>query len=127
MKAELRTVMSSEFNVEKERPPDPHYFCVGVEMGIGTEDHPGSDYFQIQICSPEWLEKHWGKELFLDESTPFVWDKRPLLIAAHFSFPEIKAFLEKEISQVTGNDWEEIAEKINRFSQWEFDNYGRAN
>jgi len=48
---------------------------------------------------------------------------RGLLIVEEYSEALIRKAFEKLLSSIEGDNWEEVANKINRYGHWEFENY----
>ncbi len=59
MRAILKDLHSLELedHLEQYRPDDPANFGTWVRLMIGPEDEPGSESFNLLICTPDWLKE----------------------------------------------------------------------
>ncbi|EFE97194.1 immunity 8 family protein [Serratia odorifera] len=115
MKAILRGmwVDSADFSLESYQPDEKDCFILLVNIKIGPESEIGSDYFQVNICTPEWLCKHqWLPELM-----------RHTLLVRKYDLDEITKTITDYIDQCEGKDWMEIAQKLSRVFAWEYEDY----
>ena len=46
-----------------------------------------------------------------------------MLIVCAFSWEAVDAALNQYVRSVSGDDWNDIATKLNRFMHWEFEDY----
>lgn len=46
-----------------------------------------------------------------------------MLVVESFSWSDVQAAVEKLLRHCEGHDWADVGTKINRFMQWEFDDY----
>ncbi|SET47254.1 immunity 8 family protein [Thorsellia anophelis] len=115
MKAILNSmwVDTSKFTLEDYQPEEKNCFILFVNLNIGPANETGSDYFSIQICTPEWLCKnHWTAELM-----------RHTLLVRQYDLEEIKNVITNYIDLCDGENWMEIAQKLSRVFAWEFEDY----
>ncbi|MBT2226389.1 Imm8 family immunity protein [Nonomuraea sp. NEAU-A123] len=94
---------------------DPAHACELLEMYVGPWDGPGAERFQLTVCTPlalaEQLQHH------------------PVLIGRHWLFvPElhpdkVTKWLSDRIAVLEAPTWSELAEKIGRIGEWEFEDY----
>jgi len=122
MNASLRSLVSSNFDLRSFVPADA-VFHIPAELEIGPKDESGADIFQIEICSPEWLEAHLGTSVELVCERPFFWTKRPFLVAQKYSYGDLISFVDEFLSEINGAAWEDLAREINKFALGEFDKY----
>lgn len=101
-------------DLERERPLDED-FGVLVRMMIGPDDGEGEEAFDVELVTPGWLRARTAKE--------GVASGQGRLIVFDYDWPDIEAYLRRRVAQCVGRDWNEIAQKISRFSHWEFDDY----
>ena len=116
MKAELKGVHSPDVDdVRKYSPPDPVNFAVLIQALIGPMGEPGAESFNIEVCTPRWLETQ------LDgEGAIFG---RHLLVVRNYDYEAIVKKIERFLDLCTGSDWPEIARKVSRIGLWEFEDY----
>lgn len=115
MKAILRGlwVDSADYSLENYQPEEKDSFILLVNLKIGPEDEEGTDYFQLNVCTPEWLCKHhWLPELM-----------RHTLLVRKYDLDEITKTITDYIDQCEGQDWMEIAQKLSRVFAWEYEDY----
>jgi hypothetical protein len=115
MKAILKDLISPDIDFDTYWPEDENDFGFLLEATIGPDDADGGHDYQIFVCSPMWLLKRHQKD-------DLVWG-RHLLIAFEYDMPRIRRKIEEYCSQCTGKDWMEIAAKVARIGQWEFEDY----
>ena len=115
MRAELRKLMTIEHgDLNAVRPADDA-FCVSLRALIGPVDAEGEESFDFDVCSPAWLEAELERHSILSG--------RFLLVARHFDAKQIETYVRKRIAQATGPDWPTVANKLARWSKWEFEDY----
>ncbi len=84
-------------------------------MLIGPDGGEGEEAFDVQIVTPGWLEERCASEgLAAGDGRLLVFD---------YDWPRIEAYLQRRVASCTGSDWREVAQKLSRFSRWEFDDY----
>ena len=111
MKAELRGSTSPDLESDTS-PSDPLDCKILIEAMIGPKDQPGEESFQFVVATPSALSSvelpRWGRGLLLVES---------------FDWKAVGGAVEKVLSHCEGADWDEVAGKIGRYADWEFDGY----
>jgi len=86
-----------------------------VEICAGPSDGPGEEVFQLTVCAPAALAE--------------VLAGRPVLVGRHWLFmaefdaAAVERFLRQAVQNVEGRTWNDVAEKIGRLGQWEFEDY----
>ncbi|WP_298289134.1 Imm8 family immunity protein [Novosphingobium sp.] len=115
MTAELRELLTLEHEPLESVRPESAAFRVSLRALIGPSDSPGEESFDFDVCSPAWLEAELDGQAFISG--------RFLLIARDFDPKCIEEYVRKRISQESGSDWPTVADKIARWSRWEFEDY----
>jgi hypothetical protein len=115
MRAELKNFFSSDVNIESYWPEDEKNFGFWVSALIGPHNQPGTEIFQILICTPDWLKEHHTKD-------KFIWG-RNMLIVFSYDIDEIKKFIQQYMENCTAEDWPSLARKISKIGAWEFEEY----
>jgi Immunity protein 8 len=92
-----------------------HPFCVFVQAYFGSEGHAGTDSFGFSFCSVDYLERE-AKE------KGFVFG-RSIIVVSVLSRQIIEAALTCIAEQIDGTDWADVANKLNRYGHWEFEDY----
>lgn len=98
-------------------PPDVKEFCLLARLYIGLADGPGEESSDVTVCSPEWLAERCRKDGFFDARHHLVVD------VARFDQRGLRAWLEKRVQAVSGDDWAAVGEKLGRLGFWEFEDY----
>ena len=91
-------------------PEDAFYF--GLQIFVGELDKEGADTFQLEVCSPKWLEQHMGAH-------SYRWGRR-LLVMKGFSYDVLRNALDEIINLAVASTWEEVARRLERVIDWEF-------
>ena len=113
IRAELKSLMCSDFDMRTYVPETSDTFAFWVEMEIGPVGEESSDLFQVLVCTPRWLEKEvhkWGAQ----------WSRSKLIINS-YSFNELESFVSRAIGSIEGRDWKELVSKLRLLADWEFD------
>ncbi len=111
MKAELKGLTSPDLT-KPHTPHDTGFCAVLMEADIGPKGSKGAEIFNFVVVTPRWLEAN-------DECR---WGKGYLLLP-EFSWQEVERMLGRLVSGASGESWEEIANSLNKFMDWEFENY----
>lgn len=115
MRAEIRSIYSTDVDdLDGYRPSDAA-FCVPVRFLIGPAGAIGEESFDVLVCSPRWL----GQQL---ELAP-VYAPRHHLIVKYFDFAAVRRYVEGRVAQCSGTTWTEVAEQLARLGYWEFEDY----
>jgi len=120
MTAELKEIYSLDVECPLENfVPEQHdFFELTVRAMIGPVGEAGSESFQIQVCTPKWLQARCdGGEIICGRHT---------LIVSEFNFAQIRAYLEALFRRCSGSNWLEISQKLSRYGLWEFEDYRAA-
>lgn len=112
MIAVLRDVHSPDVDDLAAFEPGASAFAVLVQMLVGPLDGEGEESFDVMVCSPDWIRL---------QPEPVI--GRHLLIVNTFGWALIRQFLEDQVSRCEGSDWPEVANKVGRIGQWEFEDY----
>jgi Immunity protein 8 len=114
--AELKNVFTSDMDdLATYRPEDSSSFQLTVRAMIGPQNGVGAESFDIQVCTPAWLEKEC-------ERFGFCFGKHRLVIRK-YDPAQIKSILASLVQRSSGDSWEAVAVKLSQVAHWEFDNY----
>lgn len=116
MRAELKLLRSSDFDVETYQPEDPRNFEVWIEGAIGTPGEEGSDIFQFAVCTPSWI----AAEL---ERSGGVMFGRYRIVVAEWDLALVRTAIANLCNETTGASWDEIGVKLARYGLWQFSDY----
>lgn len=89
--------------------------CVWVDLSVGPAGEDGGDLFHIFVCTPDWL----AMEV---ERNGARWG-RSMLIVQRIHPDEILREIESRLSKTSADTWPDLAHKISRTAEWEFDEY----
>ena len=113
MKAELKNIVCDDFDLENFSPDNENYFSVDLLLSIGLENEKGSDYYRLNVCSPECLvNTFWVPKIL-----------RHVLLMRSYDLERIKKIINEYVESCEGNSYVEISEKLSRFFAWEFEDY----
>lgn len=115
MRAELKSLISSDIDPDSYYPEDRRVFGFGVQAVIGPENFDGGDVFNFFVCSPDWL-----KEEILDKEIIFA---RSFIIINDYNFEIIENKIKELCSKTVSDCWDKIAIQISKFGFWEFEEY----
>ncbi|MEU8397969.1 Imm8 family immunity protein [Nonomuraea sp. NPDC048892] len=94
---------------------DPAHACELLEMYVGPQGELGEECFQLTVCTPSALAEQLGQLPFLiGRHWFFVAELRP---------DKVTEWLSDRIAVLEAPTWGELAEKIGRIGQWEFEDY----
>lgn len=97
------------------RPADPEDFGVLVQAMIGPQGTEGEESFDFMLCTPRWIAREW-------ESDGVRW-ARATLVVPGYDFEALESAVLKLCRRTEGRDWSEVAERLNRYMQREFEDY----
>ena len=115
IRAKLLSLRSPEIDIDGEYPADPGCFVILLEAEVGADGLAGSDVFRIQVCTPRWLSSRLAED-------GEIWG-RGLLMLPEWNIERIRLAVAAMCSRTTGATWQEVAQKLSRFAEWEFDDY----
>ncbi|MGA5764430.1 Imm8 family immunity protein [Nonomuraea bangladeshensis] len=92
---------------------DPAHACELLEMYVGPQGEPGEERFQLTVCTPSALADQLRRHPFLiGRHWLFVPELRPA---------EVAQWLSDRIAVLEAPTWSELAEKIGRIGEREFE------
>ena len=116
MNAELKRVHSPDIqNLERYIPENPENFGFLLQAMIGPEGQDGEESFDIEVCTPKWLEEKYSLE--------DVIIGRHHLIIREYNYARLVGVIRKYLQQCSGEDWTQVGEKVSRLGLWEFEDY----
>ncbi len=110
--------MSPDLDLESEVPPNPNDFGVLILALIGPADDNCEEAFTITVCTPTWLAAR--AESDSERRPTFL---RHYLLVHDWDPPAFKRAVEDLARRATGQNWNEVAQKIGRYLAWEFEDY----
>lgn len=115
MRADIRSIFSSDVENLDEFRPSGGVFSVPIRLLIGPAGRPGEESFDLIVCSVAWLDQQ-------VEQVP-VFDARHHLIVRDFRWSVVRRYIEGRVSRCVGETWEDVAQQLSRFAYWEFEDY----
>ena len=114
MKAEIRGYSLTENeDLSSYEPNEQQMFSFTLLFEIGIQGQKGSDFFEVDIASPAFLERLASQPLFL----------RHTILATDYNIPAAVALVHKYVEALEEDSWEKLASKISRVARWEFEDY----
>jgi hypothetical protein len=115
MVSEVKGIMSTEiFDLENYRPDDYESFSFLLAITVGLQGETGADLFYVDVCTPKWL---------LDNQYYDVISGKGKIIVFRCDMKFILARVRALFEGCSGKDWNEIATKLSKIGDWEFENY----
>lgn len=116
MNAELKRVYSPDiYNLEIYHPECSDSFCFLLQAMIGPAGEDGEESFDIEVCTPKWIEKNLGEgEVLIGMH---------YLIVREYNYEKIVQTIEKFLLDCSGASWGEVSKKVSRLGFWEFEAY----
>ncbi|AYM81031.1 hypothetical protein G6L67_07635 [Agrobacterium tumefaciens] len=118
MRAQLKSMMTSDIDPETYWPDREDDFGFYVQATIGPEGENVGDVFGFQVCTPKWISKRLEVEGMI-----FA---RHMLIVAEYDYRAVFKRISDLCQKTTGSDWQDIAIKLGRYGYWEFEDYQPA-
>jgi hypothetical protein len=94
---------------------DPADASQWIRVMAGPSDAPGAESFDVNVCTPGWLQRE------VSRTGPMA--GRHLLVVDTWDAPTVARTIKDLFSSVTGDDWSAIGEKLSRLGYWEFEDY----
>ncbi|MCG3157310.1 MAG: hypothetical protein DKINENOH_03942 [bacterium] len=115
MRAEIKKIYSPDIDLATFRPQDPESFSFLLRIIAGPEGEEGEESFDVEICTPKWLLETYAQEE--------VVIGRHHLIVFEYNLERIIQTIKSFCASCFGETWKEVAEKLSRLGQWEFEDY----
>lgn len=119
MRADVRSFENYDLEpIAEHVPTDLENFRVRVRLLVGPVGSIGAESFDLEVCSPRWLEERLGPREVISG--------RHLLIMRRWNWSAIEAYIREQVDQCEGDDWSTVGEKVGRLGYWEFEDYSAA-
>lgn len=114
MKAEIRGYSRTDNeDLSSYEPDENQVFGFTLLFEIGIKGHDGSDFFEVDVASPGYLEHLKPSPFFL----------RHTVLATDYNIPAVVALVSKYVEALEEESWEKLAHKISRVARWEYEDY----
>lgn len=116
MTAQIKRLHSPDIDdLASYYPEDEECFGFLLQAIAGPRGLPGEESFDMIVCTPQWLIKqHRHEDVVVGRSH---------LIVFEYDFKRLSLFLERYAERCSGHTWREVAEKLSRLGNWEFQDY----
>lgn len=115
MKAIIRSIYSTDLDIEDYRPADPFDDGQWIRLLIGPEGSDGEESFDVLVCTPRWLVR----EISRDK----VQLVRHTLLMEKFDLARAVERLRHEVETASAESWQKLLLSLVQIGRWEFDNY----
>ena len=112
----IKSIYSTEIhNLESYKPEISDNFGFNLRLLIGPKGEYGEESFDLFVCTLKWLLENYNREdiLFL----------RHKCIIFSYDYAALIKRVERLVHSCAGNDWKICAEKLSKFTHWEFEDY----
>jgi hypothetical protein len=106
------------------RPEDPSWFGILVDVYLGPDEGSrgpngelGAEQFQLSVCSSTYFEA--DAALY---GTKWL---RGYVLMPEWDYDALVRLVQDLCDSTEGADWGEVALKLSRYMEWEFDDYTR--
>lgn len=114
---DLRRLHSPDIpDIKVSRPDNEDNFCLLVQAMIGPKGATGEESFSFVVCTPNWLQQS------LANGREYVFG-RSYLVVGQYNFDTIWDAIESLCQRISGESWEEVADKLSRYAHWEYEDY----
>lgn len=115
MKATIKSIYSTDVDVDTYRPVDPLDDGQWVRLLIGPDDGLGEESFDVLVCTPRWL----AREIERDGMQVV----RHTLVMERFDLGRAVERLRHEVTRAPGATWQQLLLSLVQIGRWEFDGY----
>lgn len=115
MKASIKEMYSLEIETSLQDyiPTEKDNFEIVIRLMIGTKNEDTAESFDITVCSAKRI-------MAINEFA--IWGKS-FLIVDSYDCDKITNVIKHRIESIVGKDWDDLAVKISRLADWEFEDY----
>lgn len=118
MKAQIKTILSSDFDPATKFPLSNCDGVVFLDVYIGTVDEDGSDLFQFNFCSYDFA----GDEIVKNG----IWVKDAPIIVGNIDYNTFCRKMHDFVSSFEEESWTDLAKQLDRYGRWEFRDYNKC-
>lgn len=100
-------------------PENPENFhSVYYVLHVGSDVGPGADLFHLNLCTPNAFASDFQRDA--------IETGRHMLFVGHYDARRIVGWIIAYLDSCTGETWQEVAERVARIADWEFEDYNRG-
>ncbi len=116
MKAELKGLHSPDIdNLENYKPLDDNNFGFLLQVLVGIKGENSEESFDAIVCTPKWIELNYNKnDVILGEN---------FIIMFQYNYKKLFNIISDLINNIEEENWDRIANKLDRIGKWEFREY----
>ncbi|MHB2020411.1 MAG: Imm8 family immunity protein [Candidatus Xenobia bacterium] len=118
MKAELKSLGSIQLD-RGELPSDPEDCAIRMTAAVGELGDEAADNFDFTVVTPRSLARE------LSEGPHYLLG-RHLVIVERFDWDLVEAAIRSVVEREEAPTWEELAARIGRHGEWEYEDYQEA-
>ena len=121
MHAALRSLDSPDLapeTLETYKPPLPDDFGILLMAFIGPSDGAGEELFHVTVCSSKWLAR-----ATMAGPTKGYEFQRARLVVSRWDPDLFRRAISDLCLHAIGADWSDVANKLSRYLDWEFEGY----
>jgi hypothetical protein len=117
VRAELKSIDSADApaGLESFTPNDPSCFGLAVAAHVGPAGEAGDELFYFTVCTAAWLQRNPPLKDF-----EFL---KGYLLVSRWHYELVERAITDLCRHTEGVDWTEVAEKLARYGNWEFEDY----
>jgi Immunity protein 8 len=120
VRAELKSLDSADAlgGLASFQPDDPEDFAIVVGAVVGSPEAPGGDLFYFTVCTGRWLTANPPEKAFAFLKGHVLLDR--------WNYDVLQRAISDVCTRTEGSDWNEVATKLSRYGNWEFEDYREA-
>lgn len=111
----IKSWMTHDGDEPLQFKPDIDGLNLHLQLTIGPFDKEGGEIFGITVCDLKGLQNQLKNDGFI---LP-----RHHIILPTYNPNKLKDLLERRCQMCAGDNWSEVAAKLNRWLSWEFEDY----
>lgn len=111
----LKSISSSEVELNTWHPTENEdvFICLDIEVGFADEES-GVNLFYVTLATPEALRRH---------CNPPVLVKNRTIVISDYSYDAVRDAVLEILSKCTRDSWNDSCVALQRYFQWEFEDY----
>jgi hypothetical protein len=116
MRAELKRLHSPDIaDLRGFIPARSDVFSFLLQIIVGPLREEGEESFDVIVCTPSWLQAEVERR--------GIMTGRHYLFMNAYDYDVLVNYITSYCDKLTGNSWQEIAQKLGCLGRWEFEDY----